>query len=65
MAKDWWDKGNVQYISDTGKCICCDEVMLKGKYPLVLPWEDGDNPEAYIECPKCKTKNVVEGFGDD
>ena len=32
---------------------------------LTLPWEDGDNAEAYIICPHCGRKNIVYGYGED
>ena len=32
---------------------------------LTLPWEDGDNPTAYVTCPYCGHKNTVYGYGED
>lgn len=32
---------------------------------LVLPWEEGDNPMAYVVCPHCRRKNTVYGYGKD
>ena len=32
---------------------------------IVLPWEDGDNPNAYVECPRCGHKNTQYGYGED
>ena len=32
---------------------------------LVLPWEDGNNPTAYVICPHCRHKNTVYGYGED
>ena len=32
---------------------------------VTLPWEDGDNPEAYVICPQCGEKNIVYGYGED
>ena len=44
-------------------CENCGESLKKGK--LALPWEDGDNPHAYVICPNCGAKNVLYGFGGD
>lgn len=30
-----------------------------------MPWEDGDNAEAYIICPSCGHKNIQWGMGGD
>ncbi len=66
MADRWELRSDVTWLNEyNGRCGNCDEVELKGKYPLVLPWEDGDNPAAYVECPRCRMKNIVEGFGVD
>ena len=37
-------------------CINCGMSLSGGD--LTLPWEDGDNPNAYIICPHCRTKNT-------
>lgn len=44
-------------------CINCGMSLSGGD--LTLPWEDGDNPNAYIICPHCRTKNTVYGYGED
>lgn len=44
-------------------CISCGQSLRGGE--LTLPWEDGDNPEAYIVCPHCGEKNTVYGYGED
>lgn len=44
-------------------CISCGQPLRGGE--LTLPWEDGDNPEAYIICPHCGEKNTVYGYGED
>jgi DNA-directed RNA polymerase subunit RPC12/RpoP len=45
------------------ECINCGQPLTKGE--LTLPWEDGDNPNAYVCCPYCGYKNIVYGYGED
>lgn len=45
------------------ECIQCQH-SLKGAC-VTLPWEDDDNPYAYIKCPSCGYENIVEGYGED
>ena len=44
-------------------CINCGQPLKGGC--LTLPWEDGDNPNAYFTCPYCRYDNIVYGFGED
>lgn len=44
-------------------CIECEMSLAGGD--LTLPWEDGDNPCAYVRCPHCGTENIVYGYGED
>ena len=44
-------------------CESCGESLAGAS--LTLPWEDGDNPSAYIRCPHCGCKNYRDGFGED
>ncbi len=44
-------------------CENCGEPLTGGK--LTLPWEDGNNRDAYIKCPHCGHKNKQYGFGED
>ena len=44
-------------------CVCCG-CSFKGAV-RTLPWEDGDNPYAYVTCPNCGYENIEEGFGED
>lgn len=44
-------------------CIGCGRPLTGGE--RVLPWEDGDNPDAYIRCPHCGCKNFRYGFGEE
>lgn len=44
-------------------CDNCRKSISNGS--LTLPWEDGDNPNAYIRCPHCGYENVVYGYGED
>ncbi len=48
-------------MNDT--CTRCGQPLYGGT--LVHPWEDGDNPRAYIICPNCHKKNEQDGFGED
>ena len=45
------------------ECVDCG-CSLEG-CGVTLPWEDGDNPEAYVICPRCGAKNTVYGYGED
>lgn len=44
-------------------CENCEQLLRRGT--LTLPWEDGDNPYAYITCPHCGYENIIEGYGED
>ena len=39
------------------KCESCGRSQDNGI--LVLPWEDGNNPTAYVICSHCRHKNTV------
>ena len=43
------------------ECENCGASLRGGVY--TAPWEDGDNSEGYIICPKCKHKNI--DYDDD
>ena len=43
-------------------CANCGQI-LRGE--ITLPWEDGDNPYAYVRCRHCGYENIVDGFGED
>jgi len=45
------------------QCIACQGDLSDGE--RTLPWEDGDNPRAYIKCPACGEENILDGFGED
>lgn len=45
------------------RCEYCGGSLNRGE--LILPWEDGDNPYAYIICPDCGAKNIQYGYGED
>lgn len=45
------------------ECESCGRSLGNGV--LVLPWEDGNNPTAYVICPHCRHKNTVYGYGED
>ena len=45
------------------ECENCQQ-SLKGA-ELTMPWEDGDNPNAYATCMRCGEENTVYGFGED
>lgn len=44
-------------------CLNCQQSLRGGD--LTLPWEDGNNPNAYVTCPHCGYKNNKYGFGED
>ena len=44
-------------------CVNCGCSLQGGV--LTLPWEDGDNPYAYVTCPCCGEENIQEGYGED
>lgn len=44
-------------------CENCQRPLRGGD--LTLPWEDGNNPDAYVTCPHCGYKNIKYGFGED
>ena len=44
-------------------CESCGQSLEGGD--LTLPWEDGDNPYAYVTCPHCRYKNIRYGYGED
>lgn len=47
----------------TQQCIACQRDLSGGE--LTLPWEDGNNPNAYVTCPHCGEENIVYGYGED
>jgi DNA-directed RNA polymerase subunit RPC12/RpoP len=44
-------------------CESCQQSLARGDRSL--PWEDGNNANAYIRCPHCGHKNIKYGFGED
>ena len=49
--------------STTPICESCGESLVGAS--LTLPWEDGDNPYAYVTCPHCGYENIKCGYGED
>ena len=45
------------------ECENCGMPLEGGEF--TAPWEDGDNPNAYVICPHCRYKNILYGFGED
>lgn len=45
-----------------GTCENCNRSLSDGD--LTLPWEDGDNPHAYVTCA-CGHDTDVYGYGED
>ena len=43
-------------------CEKCQRSLNDGAH--YMPYEDGNNPHAYIQC-RCGHENIVYGFGDD
>jgi DNA-directed RNA polymerase subunit RPC12/RpoP len=46
-------------------CDNCQQEFSRERLVLTLPWEDGNNPNAYWTCPYCGYKNIVYGYGED
>ena len=44
-------------------CEGCGQSLAGGD--LTLPWEEGDNEYAYVECPHCGYKQIKYGYGED
>jgi DNA-directed RNA polymerase subunit RPC12/RpoP len=44
-----------------GTCESCQRSLSGGE--TTLPWEDGNNANAYIKCPHCGHKNIKDGYG--
>lgn len=50
--------------SDGGdSCEACQASLAGAE--RYLPYENGSNPDAYIECRSCGHENVRHGFGED
>lgn len=56
-------RGTSEMGVDMDECVSCGWPLDGGD--LTLPWEDGDNPNAYIICPHCGAENEVYGYGED
>lgn len=46
-------------------CSNCGFEYASAKLSLTLPWENGDNPNAFWTCPNCGEENIVYGYGED
>lgn len=55
-------KANESEVHDM-ECENCGQSLARGV--LTLPWEDGNNPYAYVTCPYCGHENTVYGYGED
>lgn len=44
-------------------CLCCGQSIDNAE--LTLPWEDGDNEDAYVTCPNCGFEMIQYGYGED
>lgn len=45
------------------ECENCRRSLAGGG--LTVPWEDGNNPYAYVRCRHCGHNTTVYGFGED
>lgn len=45
------------------ECESCQQSLAGAE--LTVPWEDGNNPYAYITCRICGHENTAYGFGED
>src|SRR6266700_5046737 len=52
-----------RHSGGSGDCENCQSPLTGGD--LTVPWEDGDNPYAYVTCPRCGHHNIKYGFGGD
>lgn len=65
----YFDEGGVLVDPSTrsksggGSCAVCQSSLSGGT--SYLPYEDGNNSDAYISCPSCQHQNVRYGFGED
>ena len=46
-------------------CESCQKEFSRERLSLTLPWEDGNNANAYWRCPNCGHKNIEYGYGED
>lgn len=47
--------------NNAGTCESCQQSLAGCS--TIVPWEDGNNADAYIRCPYCGHKNIKYGFG--
>lgn len=45
------------------RCNGCQQPLAGSE--LTAPYEDGNNPHAYVTCRHCGTQNIMFGFGED
>lgn len=45
------------------ECMECGKSLVNED--VILPWEEGGNPNAFIRCPRCGFENIVYGYGED
>lgn len=57
------DQTRINKEQDMKDCENCQRSLAGAE--LTLPWEDGDNPYAYVTCRGCGHKNTLYGFGED
>jgi len=51
------------YNPATDRCENCGQSLAGSDFSL--PWEDGNNPNAYVRCWFCGHKTIQYGFGED
>lgn len=52
-----------RHRGNSGNCEVCQGSLRNGE--SFLPWENGNNPNAYVRCPSCGHENIRYGFGED
>ena len=66
-VKKYWETHNepegVSNSADGGTCESCGQSLSGGDFSL--PWEDGNNANAYVRCRYCGHKNIKYGYGED
>ena len=63
MTKAWFNCVAYNWEVRKMECENCGQSLDRGV--LTLPWEDGNNPYAYVTCPYCRHENTVYGYGED
>ena len=47
------------------ECISCQREFDRSRLNLIMPWQEGSNPNAFWRCSSCGCENIEYGFGED